>query len=119
MELPTAAQVQALLSVTFDTDVIDAAIEDAVLMLGDCAELYDDARNKAIVKYLAAHLLAVSPAGQRGSIKSESVDGVSYSFGGASVSTGLNGSAQGQTAMQLDTEGCMGAVKTAVKMVKL
>lgn len=104
---PTPEQVQRLLSVTFSTEELEDAISDAGLMLNACAKLYDDERQAALVKYLAAHLLASSQVGAAGSLASESVDGTSYSRATATLGQNLKGTTFGQQALLLDPNGCL------------
>jgi hypothetical protein len=103
----TAAEVQALLNTPFSEPDLLSSIEEAALLLGDCGNQYDDSRRRVIIKWLAGHLLTSRLSAARGNLKSESIDGISYTTNTAQVGMGLKGTALGQMALSFDKNGCL------------
>ena len=102
---PTVEAVQRLLPRPLETALIESVIDDAVALLGPCKNRYEAETETAIVKYLAAHLLSVTQAGAM--VKSENVDGSSYTLQTGALGQGLAATSFGQQAMALDYEGCL------------
>ena len=117
MGTPSVEQVQALLPAAFPIGLVEAMIADATLMLEDCAG-YSTERRSAIVKYLAAHLLASTQRSAAG-VASKSIDGVSYSYRGPVLGEGLKGTPFGQMALSFDTNGCLLRAGMPVKVALL
>lgn len=109
--LPTASEVIALTGTDFSEAVVDAIIEDAALIAEGCISAYSDARQTAIIKWLACHLIAST----NGASGSGSGSVTSYKLGDASESyaksaltgDGLASTHFGQQALLLDTNGCL------------
>ena len=103
----TPAEVQSLLNMPFSELDLTGAIEEATVLLGTCGESYEPGRRRIIIKWLAGHLLASRMSAARSNIKSESIDGTSYTTNTAPVGMGLKGTALGQMALSFDTLGCL------------
>lgn len=101
---PDPSEVAALAGVE-ETPAIASFIADAELLVEPCNGAYSDDRRTAIVKWLAAHLIASTPDGAM--LKSETVDGASYTRVMSTNGTGLQSTTFGQRALELDTQGCL------------
>jgi len=109
--LPTASEVIALTATDFSETVVDAIIADAALIAEGCVSAYSDARQTAIIKWLACHLIAstngASGSGS-GSLASFKMGDASESYAKSSLSgEGLKATHYGQQALMLDTDGCL------------
>ncbi|MCE8471503.1 DUF4054 domain-containing protein, partial [Rhodovulum sulfidophilum] len=93
----------------FPAPVVASIIEDAALMAGVCIAPYEPARQAAIVKWLAAHLIASTngAAGTgAGSLTSMSLGDASETYAKAALTgEGLRATHFGQQALLLDTLG--------------
>lgn len=109
--LPTASEVIALTATDFSEAVVSAIIADAALIAEGCIASYEDARQTAIIKWLACHLI-VSTNGASGSgagsITSDKLGDASTSFAKSALTgEGLKATHYGQQALLLDTNGCL------------
>lgn len=116
---PEVADVRLVFTTTLADASVQAAIDDAALMAAGCpvVETYDEDRQKAIVKWMAAHLLS-SRSDQAGALTSKKIGDASESYAKASMGTQLSGSSYGQQALLLDPSGCLkrlGNVKLTFK----
>lgn len=102
---PTAAVVIALTGTGFDSATVSAIIDDAAMIAEKCIASYDATRQAAIVKWLAAHLIAST--GGEGVAVSESLGDASTSWQRAPLGDALKGTTYGQQALLLDTNGCL------------
>ena len=102
---PEADAVLSLTGAELPASVVDTLIEDAVLMAGNCLKHYGDDRQTAIIKWLAAHLVASTEGNAE--IQSESVDGASQTFVRPEPGEGLRGTSFGRQALGLDYRGCL------------
>jgi len=106
---PTAAEVIALHDAGFASAVVESIIDDAALLADNmCTQAYDAARQKAIVKWLAAHMIASTNNG--GVLASESLGSASDSYHRASLGEGLKGTVYGQQVLLLDNNGCLSRI---------
>lgn len=103
--LPTVAEVVALTNTSLEEAVVASLINDAALIAGSCLDVYDSARQTAIIKWLAAHLVASTSSS--GVLTSDKLGDAAQTFSRATVGEGLNGTMYGQQALALDTKGCL------------
>lgn len=104
--MPTTVEdVRAITESTLPDAVITALIGDAGLIGGPCIDQYDTARRDAIVKWLAAHLVASTSTD--GSLTSESLGDASRSYARGQLGDRLRGTTYGQQALALDLKGCL------------
>ena len=103
--LPATNDLQLILPQPLSTEQLESAISDAALVFKPCAGDYDSDTEAAIIKYLAAHMLAM--AGVSSSLVSETVDGDSYRRQVATTGEGLKGTQYGQQVLLLDHKGCL------------
>lgn len=104
--LPTASDVIALTETGLSAAVVTTLIDDAALVAGDCITGYADDRQTAIIKWLAAHMVASTDAGG-GTLTSDKLGDASQSYARATMGDGLRGTIYGQQALALDTNGCL------------
>lgn len=107
---PTATEVKAVIPVTLADAAVDAFIADAVLVAEGCPAVagYSEAKQKAIIKYLTAHLIACTPHGiGMTNVTQKSLGDASESFGSAPVGTDLRSTSFGNQAIMLDPSGCL------------
>ena len=115
---PSAAVVIALTGTSFAEAVVSAVIDDAALIAEACIAGYDSDRQTAIVKWIAAHLLAST--GTEGVLTSDKLGDAQQSFARATLGDALKGTTYGQQALLLDTNGCLakqGRAKAVVQVV--
>lgn len=104
--LPAASDVVSLTETTLASAVVDSIIADAALVAGGCIEGYEESRQTAIIKWLAAHLVTSTDA-SNGTLTSDKMGDASQSFARASMGKALEGTMYGQQALALDTNGCL------------
>lgn len=108
VSLPSVAEVRAIITTSLEDDQVQYYIDDAALLVEDCVSSLDEARQKAIVKWTAAHLIASSPAGATRVVTSQKLGDASETYATGQVTgAGLGGSAYGIQAMSLDPNGCL------------
>lgn len=110
---PTVGEVRAIIT----TDLIDAAvqgaIDDATLMAEHCVLSLNALRQKSIIKYLAAHLIASMTAGGAGgkgaanTLTQFALGDASETYARATTGEGIKGTTYGQQAIALDPNGCV------------
>lgn len=122
--LPTSSEVIALTATDFSEAVVGAIIADAALIAEGCIASYDDARQTAIIKWLACHLIASTngaSGGGSGSITSEKLGDAATSFSKSALTgEGMKATHYGQQAMLLDTNGCLsrlGRARASVQVI--
>lgn len=103
---PLASEVIALTGTSLDAGTVTGVIADAALVAEDCIKGYNEQRQTAIIKWLAAHLLASTDA-SGGTLTSEKLGDASQSFARATMGKALEGTMYGQQAIALDTNGCL------------
>lgn len=104
--LPTASDVIALTGTALPEAVVTSLIADAALVAGECLTGYSDDRQTAIIKWLAAHMVASTDAGGA-TLTSEKLGDASQTFARATMGEGLKGTIYGQQALALDINGCL------------
>jgi hypothetical protein len=87
---------------------LTALIGDAVLIAEGCPVVatYDATRQAAIVKWIAAHLVA-QQSGKAGALTQKALGDASESYASAAMGAQLAGSRYGQQAIALDPSGCL------------
>jgi hypothetical protein len=104
MNLPTPAQIRSFYPrASADDAVVQAYIDDAALIAGNCAGVVAAVNSQAsIVRWIAIHLMAV---GNMAAVTSESIGDASKSYGGPTLGLNLNSTPYGQRALLLDPSG--------------
>lgn len=105
MALPTAAQVKAIVETALDDSVVDSIIADAALLAEHCLQGLSNDRQTAIVKWLAAHLIASTDSSA--TLASSKLGDASESYVRATTGERLMGTTYGQQAIALDPNGCL------------
>lgn len=106
---PTVAEVRLIITSAQGDDAIQSAIDDAGLLVEPCVTAMADNRAKAIIKWVAAHLL-FSMSGATGAAKSlasKSLGDASESYARATLGDQLGGTTYGQQALLLDSNCCL------------
>lgn len=106
--LPTPAEVRQIIATGLSDADIAAIIEDAALIVGPCVASLDEDRAKAIIKYVAADLIAATIASSGGGARTAKALGdasESYASGGPGVEFGK--STYWTRALMLDPNGCI------------
>jgi hypothetical protein len=108
VELPLVEDLRAIITSAKTDAELEAVIDDAALMVSPlaCVLAYDGPRQAAIIKYVAADLLAGAiETGGGGALQSQTLGDASetYGLGGAQ----LGQSAYWKKALALDTDGCL------------
>lgn len=108
IEKPTPEEVRVVIDTNASDDVINAMIDDAILMYGHCLEAMEPARQKAALKWIVAHLLFSSGQGGEDSARvSKKLGDASDTYARATIGDGLRGSVFGQRALAFDPSGCL------------
>lgn len=105
--LPSAADVIAITGTSLPETVVTALIQDAALVAANCISQYDGPRQTAIIKWLAAHMIASTAQGGESVLTSDKLGDASQTFARATLGAGLRGSMYGQQALALDPSGCL------------
>ncbi|MGE0602227.1 MAG: DUF4054 domain-containing protein [Xanthobacteraceae bacterium] len=105
IEKPNAADVKAIISTTLSDEVVGALIDDAALLAENCIASLDGDRQKAILKWLTAHLIASTNS--NASKTSSKLGDAQDTFARAQLGEGLKGTIYGQQALALDPNGCL------------
>lgn len=115
---PDAADVIAIVGGGFTETQVEALIADAVLIAEECVSSYSDDKQKAIIKWLTAHLIVSTT--KSGVVTSERLGDASVSYARASMGDALKGTTYGQQVLLLDTNGCLakkGRAKSTIEVV--
>lgn len=122
---PTASSVRLVINVpsTVADEDIDEFIADAAALVSRCSAVLalDEVTQKAIVKYVTAHLLS-QRFGTAGPLISKALGDASesYAAGVRTYGTGLMSTFYGQQAVALDPTGCLervGKMKPTFQLV--
>lgn len=106
--LPTPDEVRQIIKTALDDTAIAAIIDDAAMIVGPCLEGLPEDRAKAIIKYVAADLIASTVASAGGGARTSKALGdasESYASGGTGAEFGK--SAYWAKALMLDPRGCL------------
>src|SRR5690554_2459596 len=101
---PSADMVIQLTGTGLPEDVVAGIIDDAALLVERCISKLDGPRQTAIIKWVAAHLIASGPDLM---LKSERLGNASDTYATATLGDGLKGTTYGQQALALDPNGCL------------
>lgn len=109
--MPTPAQIKEIITTARSDEAVQSFIDDAKLIVGD---IYADQlpRQRAIVKWIAAHLIASTD--QDGIRASEKLGDASDTFARANLGIFLRGTTYGQQALLLDEDDLLIAGKNRV-----
>lgn len=106
LQKPNVADVLAILGGEHSEPLIQSMIDDAALVADNlCTQAYDAERQKAIVKWLAAHMVAST--NREGVLTSDKLGDAQQSYARATTGEGLKGTTYGQQALLLDINGCL------------
>jgi len=109
LQLPDVATVQALFSEPHPEALVQAMIDDAAMMADNpCVQGYPATRQAAIVRWLAAHMLAST--NRDGVLTSDKLGDAQQSYARATTGEGLRGTTYGQQALLLDFNGCLSRI---------
>jgi len=107
---PEVSAVRAIIGTGLSDPQVQSVIDDAALLAEGCPAVagYDAPRQKAIIKWLTAHLIASTA--HAGVLTQKALGDASESY--ARPQTGLNlaGTSYGQQALVLDQSGCLAAL---------
>lgn len=104
--LPTASDVIALTGTDMPEAVVTSIIADAALFAEGCISAYDDDRQTAIIKWVAAHMVQSTSGGA--SLTSDKLGDASQTYARSALSgNGLMATHYGQQAIALDASGCL------------
>lgn len=107
VEKPGVEEVRAVIATDLDDPAILALIDDAALIAARCLAPLEPERQKRILVYLVAHLIASTISTQgRGRIVSDRLGDAARSYA-QNFGQQLDGTAYGQTALLLDPNGCL------------
>ena len=104
---PELSAVRAIIGTDLSDPQVQSVIDDAALLAEGCPKIagYDAARQAAIVKWLAAHLIASTA--RTGVLTQKSLGDASESYARAQTGMNLSGTSYGQQALALDPSGCL------------
>ena len=107
---PTTAEVRLTITTSLSDAAVDQFVADAVLMAEPCTtiETFSAAKQKAIIRFLAAHLISMNDASARKT--QESIGDASESFSTPVLGANLSGTTYGQQAIALDSSGCLSKI---------
>ena len=115
---PAASSVIELTGSERTEAFVQSVIDDAAILAQDCIKGYDADRQEAIVKWLAAHLLASTQ--DDAVLTSEKLGDAQQSYARAAMGAALAGTTYGQQALALDPKGCLarlGRSRASVQVV--
>lgn len=113
---PGPEDVRYIITTSLDESALQSYIDDAALMASPCIFNYTPDRQRAIIKWLTAHLLSSSPNNGSGSggqtLASQRLGDASETYVNPAPSSleGLASTSYGRMAMSFDTNGCLMAV---------
>lgn len=112
LSLPSVADVRSLIDTPLPDGAVTAVINDAALMAEGCPAVstYPSARQAAIVKWIAAHLIDQSgkaSASGSGKVTSRKIGDAAETFASGTLGSGLASSSYGAQAIALDPSGCL------------
>lgn len=106
---PSAADVRIIITTEMTDEQILAIVDDAALLAARCLSVLESDLQKAIIKYLTAHIIVQSPNGPGGGgqLTSSSLGDASDTYASGQFGKGLSASSYGQMAIALDPNGCL------------
>lgn len=112
IELPTPAEVKAIIPTDLSDAEVQSFINDAALLGKRCVTPLDADTQKVIVKYLAAHL--IQSAGKSSgegfanvAVTSMKLGDASETYSRAQAGNNIASTSYGQQAIQFDPNGCL------------
>lgn len=121
VDTPSVADVRIVITTSLSDAGVQAMIDDAALIVEQCAAVVaaSSAKQKAIVKWVAAHLIAGVPGSTAGQKTSKSIGDASETYASTQLGVNLSGSTYGQRALLLETSGCLANIGKARAFVQL
>lgn len=109
---PTPSEVKVTIKTLLSDEAIQQFIDDAVLMVEPCTVIatFSEAKQKAIIRYIAAHMIATSGDGTEGRMTSQKIGDASETYEAGTLGQGLKASSFGQKAIEMDTSGCLASL---------
>lgn len=104
---PTASDVRVVITTKLTDDQINVIISDASLLARRCLLPLDSETQTAMLRWLAAHMIAVVKNQGGGGVTSRSLGDASKSFSTAGFGDRLGSTSYGQNALMLDPNGCL------------
>jgi hypothetical protein len=100
--------VRVVIATALTDPQVQALIDDAALIAEACPMVatYEAARQKAIVKWLTAHLIS-QQSGKGGQLTQKALGDASESYAAGTMGMNLGGSRYGIQALALDPSGCL------------
>lgn len=116
---PTAIAVKEIVTTGKSDSVVSSIIDDAALMVEDCVSSLTAERQEAIIKYVAAHVIALSDAKGSGAVSSEKLGDAQKSYAAAHLGQHIHSTSYGQQAVMLDPNGCIAQIGKRPAKVRL
>lgn len=110
---PTAEDVRLVISTGLTDAQIEAIVNDASLLAKRCIQSLDSDVQTAILRWLAAHLIASIKAKGGGVLASDSLGDASQSYFTGNFGKQLASTSYGQNALLLDPNGCLARIGKA------
>ena len=107
---PTPTEVKTIIATSLDDASVQVFIDDAALIADQCPAVlsYPDDRQKAIVRWLTAHLIAsANRSSGGGQLTSKALGDASESYAVGTAGTELASTSYGRQAIALDPSGCL------------
>jgi len=111
--LPSPADVRAIVQTSLTDPEIQLIIEDAALIVEGCIAAFTDARQVAIVKWYAAHMISSSgkaTGASAANVTSKKLGDASTTYARATLGSGTMGTTYGQMAASFDPTGCIESI---------
>lgn len=120
IERPETDDVRAVIQTTLTDDEIETIIDDAILIADTCISALPAARQKAILKWLTAHLVSSIKNFGGGGVTSDKLGDASRTFSSGHFGKQLASTSYGQQALLMDPNGCLariGKAKASIEKV--
>ena len=111
--LPSPADVRVIIQTSLTDLEIQAIIEDASVIVEGCVAAFTEARQKAIIKWYAAHLISSSgksTGASAANVTSKKLGDATTTYSKATLGSGTMGTTYGQTAASFDPDGCVASI---------
>lgn len=103
---PSVAEVRAIITTAMTDDQVTALIGDAELMVEHCISSLAASRQKAIIKWVTAHLISMS-TGENRQLTQFKLGDAQEAYASMTLGEALKASRYGQQAINLDPNGCI------------
>lgn len=110
MPAPTVEDVRNVIETSASDVAVQAFIDDAALLVEKCVVGFSDARTSAVVRWVAAHLIAsagLDDGASSGAMTSRKLGDASETYSRGALGQGLSGTSYGLAAIALDGRGCL------------